>query len=356
MTETSQIVGANDLVLITGASGFIGARLVERLVARGLRNLRCFARPSSNTSRLEAAVAAVRKEQGARVELMSGNLLSRDDCARAVRDVAVVYHLAAARGEKSIPDAFMNSVVTTRNLLDACIRSSSLRRFVSISSFSVYSNRNNPNGRLLDESSPIDTPAAVCNDAYAFAKVKQDEMVREYGTEKGLPFVVVRPGYVYGEGNEKITGRVGVDTLGIFMHMGGSNRIPFTFIDNCADAIALAGLVPGIEGEIFNIVDDDLPTSRRFLWLYKRNVKRFPSIYVPHALSLALCSLWEKYSDWSQGQLPPAFNRRGWHAYWKKTRYTNEKAKRRLGWQPLVAAPRALDLYFESCRQKLRRA
>ena len=40
MTETSQIVGANDLVLITGASGFIGARLVERLVARGLRNLR----------------------------------------------------------------------------------------------------------------------------------------------------------------------------------------------------------------------------------------------------------------------------------------------------------------------------
>ena len=195
----------------------------------------------------------------------------------------------------------MNSVVTTRNLLEACVRSSSLRRFVSVSSFSVYSNRNNPNGRLLDESSPIDTPAAVRNDAYAFAKVKQDEIVREYGSDKALPFVVVRPGTSDGEGNEKITGRVGVDTLGIFMHMGGSNRIPFTFIDNCADAIALAGLVPGIEGEVFNIVDDDLPTSRKFLWLYKRNVKRFPSIYVPHALSLALCSVWEKiYSDWSR--------------------------------------------------------
>jgi nucleoside-diphosphate-sugar epimerase len=352
--NTGQIIQPDDLVLITGASGFIGARLVERLVARGLRNIRCFARPSSNTSRLEAAIAGVRRDHGARVELVTGNLLSRDDCAAAVNGVAVVYHLAAARGEKSIPDAFMNSVVTTRNLLDACLRSNTLRRLVAVSSFSVYSNQNNPKGRLLDESATVDTPAAVRNDAYAFAKVKQDEIVREYGAEKKLPYVMVRPGYVYGEGNEKITGRVGVDTLGIFMHMGGSNPIPFTFIDNCADAIALAGLVPGVEGEIFNIVDDDLPSSRSFLRQYKRNVKRFRSIWVPKAASLALCALWENYSNWSQGQLPPAFNRRGWHAYWKKTRYSNEKAKRQLGWQPIVPAARAMELYFESCRQKLR--
>src|SRR5438874_10347596 len=53
-----------------------------------------------------------------------------------------------------------------------------------------------------------------------------------------------------------------------------SNTIPLTYVDNCADAIVLAGLKPGVDGEVFNVVDDDLPSSRRFLRLYKQNVDR----------------------------------------------------------------------------------
>ena len=75
------------------------------------------------------------------MELMKGNLLSSEDCAAATKDVAVIFHLAAGTGEKSFPDAFMNSVVTTRNLLEASLRHGSLRRIVSASSFAVYSNR-----------------------------------------------------------------------------------------------------------------------------------------------------------------------------------------------------------------------
>ena len=56
------------------------------------------------------------------MELMKGNLLSSEDCAAATKDVAVIFHLAAGTGEKSFPDAFMNSVVTTRNLLEASLR------------------------------------------------------------------------------------------------------------------------------------------------------------------------------------------------------------------------------------------
>ena len=52
---------------------------------------------------------------------MKGNLLSSEDCAAATKDVAVIFHLAAGTGEKSFPDAFMNSVVTTRNLLEASL-------------------------------------------------------------------------------------------------------------------------------------------------------------------------------------------------------------------------------------------
>jgi nucleoside-diphosphate-sugar epimerase len=342
------IIGRDDLILVTGATGFIGARVVERLLDRGFRNLRCFARPSGQLARIEALCENWR--DGARVEVVKGNLVSGEDCAAATKNAAVILHLAAGRGEKSFPDAFMNSVVTTRNLLEASLRHQCLRRFVNVSSFSVYTNRQKPQGRLLDESCPAEEHPELRGDAYSFAKVKQDDIVREYGKKFGIPYVIVRPGYVYGPGKKAITGRVGIGTFGVFLHLGGSNRIPFTYIDNCAEAIVLAGLKRGVEGEVFNVVDDDLPTSRQFLRQYKRNVRRFKSIYLPHAVSYALCYLWERYSTRSQGQLPPTFNRREWHATWKKTRYSNEKIKMRLGWTPQVPTTEGLKRYFEACR------
>src|SRR5256885_11445171 len=167
---------------------------------------------------------------------------------------------------------------------------------------------------------------------------------------------LVRPGYVYGPGNEGITGRVGIGTFGVFLHLGGSNRVPFTYVDNCADAIALAGLKQGVDGEVFNVVDDNLPSSRQFLRLYKRSVERFRSIYVPHALSYGLCYLWELYSKWSEGQLEPTFNRRIWHSYWKKSRYSNAKIKMRLGWMQKVATQDGFRRYFEACRRRVQSA
>jgi hypothetical protein len=80
------------------------------------------------------------------------------------------------------------------------------------------------------------------------------------------------------------------------------------------------------------------------------------SFYVPHFASYILCCLWEKYSHWSEGQLPPTFNWRGWHAYWKRTDYSNAKAKARLGWAPPVPTAEALARYFASCREKISHA
>jgi nucleoside-diphosphate-sugar epimerase len=344
----SPIVQRDDLILITGATGFIGSRLVENLLDRGFRNLRCFARPSSEMARVEALRG--RCGDGAQVEVVKGNLGSKEDCAVATKDVAVIYHLAAGRGEKSFPDAFFNSVVTTRNLLEASLVHRCLRRFVNVSSFSVYTNRQKPQWRVLDESCPVEERPELRGDAYSFAKIKQDEIVVDYGKKFGVPYVIVRPGYVYGPGNEGITGRVGINSFGLFLHLGGSNRIPFTYVDNCAEAIAMAGLKRGVEGEVFNVVDDEVPSSRQFLRQYKRNVKPFKSIYVPHAISYVLCYLWERYSAWSEGQLPPAFNLKDWHVSWKKTRYSNEKLKERLGWSPNVPTAEGMRRFFEACR------
>jgi nucleoside-diphosphate-sugar epimerase len=337
------IVGQDDPILVTGATGFIGSRLVVNLLDRGFRNVRCFARPSSTVARLDSLA-----DRG-RVAVITGNLLSREDCNAATKDVAVIFHLAAGRGEKSFPDAFMNSVVTTRNLLEASIEHKCLRRFVNVSSLTVYTNTKKPNWRLLDESCPVETQPDIRGEAYSFAKLKQEEIVALYGKRFGIPRVIVRPGVVYGPGNLAIHGRVGIGTFGLFLHLGGSNELPFTYVDNCADAMALVGLKRGTDGEAFNIVDDDLPSSRQFLRLYKRQVGRVRSIYVPHILSYALCYGWERYSAWSEGQLPPAFNRRRWHANWRKTRYSNAKLKG-IGWVPPVPTAEGLRSYFDACR------
>lgn len=346
MEDGTEIVARDAPILITGATGFLGPALVESLLNHGFSNLRAFARPSSDITVLKAV--ADRHQDKGQVEVIRGNLLSREDCITATKGVAVIFHLATG-GDKSFPDAFMNSVVTTRNLLESTLRHASLRRFVNISSFAVYTNAQR---KQLDENSPVDEHPESSSDAYSFAKVKQDAIVSEYGKKYGIPYVIVRPGSVYGPGKESITGRIGIDSFGVFLHLGGSNRIPFTYIDNCADAIVLSGVTRGVDGEVFNVVDDDLPSSRQFLRLYKRHVRYFASIYVPHPVSHALCRLWEKYAHWSEGQLPPVFNRKRWNAEWKKTRYSNEKLKARLGWTPKVPMTEGLARYFAYCRER----
>jgi nucleoside-diphosphate-sugar epimerase len=354
MSAAAMIISPDDPVLVTGAAGFIGTRVVASLVGLGLRNLRCLVRPGSDRSRLEAALCGV--SAATRAEVIEGNLLSRTYCDTVARDAALVFHLAAGASTKSFADAYRNTVVTTRNLLEAVLDHHAPKRFVNVSSFAVYSNQNKPRRGILDEACPMDRFPETRGEAYCYAKVKQDELVMAYGRERGLPYVLVRPGVVYGPGKPSITGRVGIDTFGLFLHLGGGNSIPFTYVDNCADAIALAGLKPGVDGEVFNVVDDALPSSRTFIRLYKRNVRSFRSVYVPHAISYGLCWLWETYSRRSAAQLPPAFNRNRWAAYWEKTGYTNEKAKRMLGWTPHVATAEGLRRYFESCREREGRA
>jgi nucleoside-diphosphate-sugar epimerase len=286
------------------------------------------------------------------IEIVKGNLLSREDCQNAARDAKVIYHLAAGTGEKSFPDAFLNSVVTTRNLLESTLQHKCLKRFVNISSFAVYSNVNKPHRKILDEKCPTEEHPELRGDAYCFGKLNQDRIVMEYGRKYNIPYVLLRPGVVLGPGKTGITtGRVGIGTFGIFLHLGGSNPVPITYVDNCAEAILLAGIKRGVENEVFNIVDDELPSSRQFLRMYKKNVKYFKSIYVPHAMSYILCLLWERYSIWSQGQLPPVFTRKAWHAYWKGSQYTNEKMKKLCGWSPKVSMSEGLKIYFKSCRE-----
>lgn len=333
---------ADDPILVTGSSGFIGSKVVEILLEHGYRNIRCFVRPSSRTERLENALSQF--DGGKDVELVTGDLLSRKDCQRAADNVSIIYHLAAGI-EKSFAGAFMNSALATRNLVDAFLEIGQPKRFVNVSSFAVYSNLNLKRGALLDETCELEDAPQERFDAYGFGKLKQEEIVKEYGIQYSLPYVIVRPGVVFGPGKRALSGRIGINTFGFFIHLGGSNYLPLTFVDNCAEAIVLAGLKPGIDGEVFNVVDDELLTSGEFLSAFKK-VTRFRSIRVPYFVAYPMCMLWEKYSKWSKGQLPPVFNRRRCAAEWKGNRYSNEKLRQRLDWKPRVAIKQAMAAFL----------
>jgi nucleoside-diphosphate-sugar epimerase len=337
------IVTSNDLILVTGATGFLGSNVLSRLLDHGFTNIRCLVRPTGDSRRLTRVTDRFPR---VRVDVQYGNLLSRENCRSVVRGAAVILHVAAGI-EKTFPGCFMNSAVTTRNLIDAVLEDRSIKRFVNVSSLAVYSNRRIARGRLLDETCDLETQFMGRFDPYCFGKTKQDEIVLEAGRRYNLPYVIVRPGPIYGPGaRAPIHSRVGIGTFGVFLHLGGRNRIPLSYIDNCASAIVLAGITEGVDGEILNVIDDDLPTSATFLRRYKKEVAPFRSIYVPYRAFYLFCLLWERYAAWSKGQLPPAFNRAKCEAEWKRHRYSNQKLKDRLGWKPLVSTEEGLRRHF----------
>jgi nucleoside-diphosphate-sugar epimerase len=346
--NSEYIALTDERILVTGSNGFIGSKVVEILLEYGFANLRCFVRPSSHLGRLQKVLGKF--DAGRNVELVTGDLLSREDCRKAAEGISIIYHLAAGM-EKSFAGAFMNSALTTRNLMDAFLRYGQPKRFVNVSSFAVYSTLSLNRGELLDESCPLEDAPQERFDAYGFGKLKQEELVKEYGKKYKLPYVILRPGYVFGPGKTELNGRVGVGTFGFLIQVNGSNFLPLTFVDSCAEAIILAGLKTNVDGEIFNVVDDELLTGLQFLKAYKKRVKSFRSIRIPYFAGYWLCSLWEKYSKWSKGQLPPAFNRRRCAAEWKGNRYSNQKLKHRLGWKPRVPMEQAMETFlaqFES--------
>lgn len=338
------IIGHSDTILITGAKGFIGASVVQAFLNLGFEEVRALVRAAPQPSDSRATIADDNRRLPIFVE---GNLLSTEDCARVVKGAKVIVHLAAG-ADKSFSGSYYNSVIVARNLLAAAAAEGGLVRFVNVSSFAVYSNWSIPRGGMLDEQCEIESDPYLRYEPYCYAKTKQDEIVQEMSREHNIPVVTVRPGAVFGpRSRQYLTPRIGIDTFGIFLHLGGRNRVPLTYVDNCAEAIALAALSKGVDGEVFNIVDDELPLSKDFLRDFKRHARGFFSISVPYPLFYLFCHFWEWYSVWSKGQFPPVFNRRRCAAYWKGNSYSNEKAKRMLGWSPRVSFAEAARRHFD---------
>jgi nucleoside-diphosphate-sugar epimerase len=313
--------------LVTGATGFLGRRLVRELTSEGAR-VRCLVRPSSRVDDLRESLP---NSQWDLVDVVRGELMNADDCRRALDGIDTVYHVAAGlTGSSAV--LFLNTVVPTRRLIDACL-ASEIRRFVLVSSLGVYGAAALRRHSILDETCPVDTQPHR-RDPYTYSKLVQEQVAWEAHRDRGLPLVVIRPGVIYGPGRGLISNRIGLSIGGTLLRIGSGRKLPYIYVDHCATALRQAGMQPGIIGEAFNVLEDSLPTGRQVLTMYRRAGRKVRSLWLPQLAIGPLSSLYEAYSRWSEGQLPPVITRYRSDSIWKPLEFTNAKARTRLGWKP----------------------
>lgn len=323
-------------VAVTGSTGFLGRRLLKSLLQEQELHVRCLVRESSNLERLHDELSPTDQR---RVTFARGSLSNERFITSQFEQCDVVYHLAAALGG-SCSNMFLNTVIPTRQLIQAAAKAQ-VGRFVLISSLGVYGTETVPNWGTLDESTPID-PHPELRDPYTFSKVRQEFVARTLSTELNLPLVVVRPGVIYGEGRSPLTSRVGLSLGPLTIRMGGGQILPYTYVENCAAGIKLAGLASGVDGDTFNLVDDDLPTGKEILRLLRTAGQKRRTLWIPRGAIGPLAMAYEWYSNWSAGQLPPVLTKYKCAAIWKPLRYSNAKAKHRLNWKPNISTEEGL--------------
>jgi 2-alkyl-3-oxoalkanoate reductase len=337
-------------VLVTGANGFLGVAVVERLIARGTKGIRCLVRAGSNRRRLDAVLA---RHPGADVDIVGGSLSSKEDAAKVIEGAPLILHLAASLSGPPA-DIFLGTVVASKHLLDAIVASAHKPKVVLISSFGAYGVANTPKGHLLDESTPVE-PHPERRDHYSHAKRRQEQLFFEYRAKHGLAFCILRPGVIYGPGGGAFSSRVGIALPGIFLFLGGDNLMPISYVDNCAEAICVAAGRARFDGDVYNVHDDELITCDEYLRRYQREVGPMRVVRSPYLATMMLSRAVEWYHRHSRGQLPAIFTPYKTQTMWKGNRFSNAKL-RALGFAPIVPTEEGLKRTFEYLREKKKTA
>jgi UDP-glucose 4-epimerase len=237
-------------VLVTGADGFIGSHLTERLVAEGA-DVRAFCLYNSRGSAgwLDETDPATR----AALDVRLGDIRDARFVAAATEGIEVVFHLAALIAipySYAAPQSFIDTNVSgTLNALEAA-RAVGVRRFIQTSTSEVYG---------TPESLPIrETHPLAAQSPYAASKVAADQLSLAFGKSYELPVVVLRPFNTYGP---RQSDRAVLPTM-LRQLLGGRAEIrlgrldprrDLTFVADTVDGFIRAATAPGIDGEVIQL-------------------------------------------------------------------------------------------------------
>jgi len=317
-------------VLVTGAGGFLGKRVVQALLERG-HDVRAVVRRSSDPNVLSWSDRLVPFH----ADLRGGGSL-----VPAFEDIECVVHLATQMTGDDF--AILSGTLTGTERLLAAMGQTEVKRLVLCSSFSVY-DWSRVKGKH-DETSPL--PASVADGgAYAMAKRWQERLARRGAEQHGWKLTILRPGFIWGRGNDDLA-CVGQRAGRWQLVFGPSRRPPLTHVDNCAEAFALAAEHTGTTGETLDVVDDDLPTARAYArdWLDHHGGGR--TVPIPYFLARGGVGLVNRVSRWvfgPGGKLPSMFVPVRFELRYKPLSFSNAKLRSVLGWRPRFDYRQALE-------------
>lgn len=238
-----------ETVLVTGAGGFIGSHLVERLVARGFA-VRALVHYNSSSywANLEQLAPDVLRH----VEVFPGDVTDATRVDAAVRGCDVVFHLAALIAipySYDAPRSYLSTnVVGTAHVADSCLKHG-VRRMVHASTSEVYGSAQYI---PMDERHPL-----VAQSPYSASKIGADKVVESYANSFGLPACTIRPFNTYGPRQSARAVLPAIITQALtsdVVRLGSLDPVrDLTYVTDTADGFIAGGLEDVAPGEVVNL-------------------------------------------------------------------------------------------------------
>ncbi len=311
-------------ILVTGATGFTGGNLCRKLIENG-NEVVAFVRSGPRVKELELMGVECRYVDITNPKSVKDNF----------DDISLVYHIAAAyRTEHTDHNEFRKvNVEATKNLLEAA-KASKVDRFVHCSTVGVQGEISHP---PADEDYRFEP-----GDHYQESKKEGELLARKYFSQ-GLPGTVVRPVGIYGPGDTRFLKLFRPIGKGHFVMIGSGNVLyHMTYIDDLIRGFILAGQRPEALGEVFTIGGEEYLTLRELVNMIADVLgKPHPRLRIPFYPVYAASFLCDAICR-PLGISPPLYPRRV-EFFSKDRAFTIEKAKRMLGYKPMVSLREGLE-------------
>jgi len=320
-------------VLVTGAPGWLGTRLVEVLCENTTNKVRCLVQPMVD-------VATFGKLP---VEIVHGDVRSMAALKEVVRGVETVFHIAGVIHPKRIKDLYEINTNGTRNAISAAA-GAGVRRFIYISSNSA-AGHNTGWGRPMTEG---DLPRPYMG--YGKSKFQAEQIVNEFHSLGRIETVIIRPCWYYGPHQpDRQTRLFKMIKSGKPLMFGkGNNLRSMSYIDNVVQGLLLAEKTPQANGQTYWIADESpYPTIEIYRTIAELLGVKLRPRFLP-GFSSAIGELADGFLQ-AAGQYLAEIHVAGEMA--KDIWCSIDKAKRELGYQPTVGLEEGMRRSITWCRE-----